>query len=84
VLQGHVVYGAPSAEPPAPCGDAETAESFVSLRYTAVDIQDYAEETGVSDSIALARVGEWAKHIEETAARLCNELLTSVVENGQP
>lgn len=69
---------------PRSCGDAETAESFVSLRYTAADIQGYAEEAGVSESVALERVGEWAKQIEETAAKLCDQLLTSVVENGQP
>jgi hypothetical protein len=84
VLQGHVVYVDPSAGLPAPCGGAEIAESFVSLRYMAADIQSYAEEAGVSESVALERAREWGRRVEEAAAKLCDELLTSVVENGQP
>lgn len=44
----------------------------------------FAGAAALTYDVALKRAAEWAKHIQDTAAALCNEQLESVIAFGAP
>lgn len=62
----------------------EEVEPVINIVFTRWDIYTLAQLHHVAPELAIDRVYEWRKHIEETMSGYIWEQLDSVIRTGQP
>lgn len=60
------------------------SQSAILIVFGDSDVESMAKEAGVSKEVAIARAGEWANAIEQTATELCSRQLFDTIRDGQP